>query len=288
MSDGRKDEAAEDDVGAPGADGADAAAGAGRDDGDAAAPAEPANDAGDMLDRAGIDAEGPRPPATDHVRILEAVLFAAEEPLDEASLKERLPAGANVKAVLARLADDYAERGIRLARIADRWTFHTAPDLAPVLRREREVPRKLSRAAVETLAVIAYHQPVTRAEIEEIRGVSLSKGTLDVLLQSGWVRLRGRRKVPGRPVTYGTSDEFMLHFALESLDDLPGIEELRAAGLLDLSRDAELGFPAPGEAPPGEEVGLDDSEEEERPEPDPDADTDTASSDDDGAEPRQG
>lgn len=221
----------------------------------------------DMLDRAGIGPVQARPPMAEHVRILEAVLFAAEEPLDEASLRERLPAGVDVRAVLARLAGDYAERGIRLARIAERWAFHTAPDLAPLLRREREVPRKLSRAAVETLAVIAYHQPVTRAEIEEIRGVSLSKGTLDVLLQSGWVRLRGRRKVPGRPVTYGTSDEFMIHFALESLDDLPGIEELRAAGLLDLSRDGELGFPAPGEAPPGEEVGLDDHDED-----DPEAD----------------
>ncbi|MEQ8344462.1 MAG: SMC-Scp complex subunit ScpB [Sneathiellaceae bacterium] len=242
-----------------------AAEGPGDEDRDAAAqdPATDAADRTDMLDRAGLAVVQDRPPTAEHVRILEAVLFAAEEPLDEASLRERLPAGVDLKAVLARLAGDYAERGIRLARIADRWAFHTAPDLAPLLRREREVPRKLSRAAVETLAVIAYHQPVTRAEIEEIRGVSLSKGTLDALLLSGWVRLRGRRKVPGRPVTYGTTDEFMIHFALESLDDLPGIEELRAAGLLDLSRDAELGFPAPGEAPPGEEVGLDDADEDD-------------------------
>lgn len=205
----------------------------------------------------------PKAEQAQHMRILEAVLFAAEEPLDEATLKERLPAGANVKAALAALAEDYAGRGVRLARVAERWAFHTAPDLAPLLRREREVPRKLSRAAVETLAVIAYHQPVTRAEIEEIRGVSLSKGTLDVLLQTEWIRLRGRRKVPGRPVTYGTTDAFMIHFGLEDLDDLPGLEELRAAGLLDLNRDTELGFPAPGEAPPGEETDLADEERDE-------------------------
>lgn len=224
-----------------------------------------AGDAGDMLRRAGMAEEQRRPPRSDLVRILEAVLFAAEEPLDEATLREHLPPGTNVRAVLAQLADDYADRGVRLARVAERWAFHTAPDLAPVLRREREVPRRLSRAAVETLAVIAYHQPVTRAEIEEIRGVSLSKGTLDVLLQSDWVRIRGRRKAPGRPVTYGTTDAFLIHFGLESLDDLPGIEELRAAGLLVLSREADLGFPAPGEAPPGEEVELDEIEEDEAP-----------------------
>ena len=198
-----------------------------------------------------------------HVRMAEALLFAAVEPLDQATLQTRLPEGADIEAILAELGAHYEGRGVTLLKVAGRWTFATAPDLAFLLQQHRQVLRKLSRAAVETLAIIAYHQPVTRAEIEEIRGVQISKGTLDVLMEAGWIRLRGRRRVPGRPVTYGTSEDFLIHFGLESLQDLPGIEELKAAGLLDRQVTAEsLYGPAPGESPPGEEAGLDDPEDD--------------------------
>jgi segregation and condensation protein B len=197
-----------------------------------------------------------------HVRMAEALLFAAVEPLDEGTLKMRLPEDADIEAVLADLSAHYQGRGVTLHKLAGRWTFATAPDLAFLLQQHRQVMRKLSRAGVETLAIIAYHQPVTRAEIEEIRGVQISRGTLDVLLEAGWIRLRGRRRVPGRPVTYGTSDDFLIHFGLESLQDLPGVEELKAAGLLDRQVTAESLFgPALGESPPGEEEGLDDAED---------------------------
>ncbi|WP_119422802.1 SMC-Scp complex subunit ScpB [Desertibaculum subflavum] len=201
-----------------------------------------------------------------HIRIAEALLFAAAEPLDENTLAQRLPEDASVPDVLAALAAQYDGRGVGLQKLAGRWAFVTAPDLAPLLSRYKEVPRKLSRAAVETLAIIAYHQPVTRAEIEEVRGVALSKGTLDLLLETGWIRMRGRRRVPGRPVTYGTSDDFLVHFGLDSLQDLPGIDELKAAGLLDpgLRRDAMAG-PLPGESPAeaDSEDSLDEPEETE-------------------------
>jgi len=190
------------------------------------------------------------------LRLLEALLFAAAEPLDEASLASRLPEGADLPSLLEELAAIYANRGVHLARSGRKWAFRTAPDMAPFLRTEKAVARRLSSAAVETLAIIAYHQPVTRAEIEEVRGRSLSRGTLDVLLEAGWVRPRGRRRTPGRPVTWGTTDAFLDHFGLESLDDLPGIEEMKAAGLLD-SRPAIAAYgprPAGSEAPaqPGE------------------------------------
>jgi segregation and condensation protein B len=199
-----------------------------------------------------------------HVRMAEALLFAAVEPLDEDTLKTRLPEGADVPAVLAELVAHYENRGVALIKVAGRWTFATAPDLAFLLQEHRQVTRKLSRAAVETLAIIAYHQPVTRAEIEEIRGVQISKGTLDVLVEAGWIRLRGRRRVAGRPITYGTSDEFLIHFGLASIQDLPGIEELKAAGLLDRQVTAEGLFgPAPGESPAGIEDSLDESDDRE-------------------------
>ncbi|MFQ5957783.1 MAG: SMC-Scp complex subunit ScpB [Alphaproteobacteria bacterium] len=166
------------------------------------------------------------------LRLLEALLFAASEPLDEGTLAERLPCDADVAALLARLKDDYADRGVNLVRVGGKWALCTAADLAPYLRRHVDVPRKLSRAAVETLAIIAYHQPVTRAEIEEMRGVSLSRGTLDILLEAGWIRPKGRRNTPGRPATWVTTDAFLAHFGLDSVGDLPGVEELRAAGLL--------------------------------------------------------
>src|SRR5437764_6329677 len=170
----------------------------------------------------------------DQQRVLEALLFAAPAPLSEAELAERLGVDADIAGLLHELAGSYAERGINLVRLAGGWTFRTAPDLAAFLVSERPVSRKLSRAAVETLAIIAYHQPVTRAEIEAIRGVALARGTLDRLLEAGWVRPRGRRDSPGRPLNWATTPAFLAHFGLDSLNEWPGVDELRAAGLLDI------------------------------------------------------
>jgi len=185
-------------------------------------------------------AEEARP---EELRLLEAMLFASAEPLDETSLAARLPAGVDVPAALTRLQQDYAARGVNLVRVGGKWTFRTAGDLSWLLSKETIETRKLSRAAIETLAIIAYHQPVTRSEIEDIRGVSTSKGSVDVLLETGWIRPRGRRRAPGRPVTYGTTDMFLSHFGLEALDDLPGLEELKGSGLLDGR--LPPGFPVP-------------------------------------------
>ncbi len=168
-----------------------------------------------------------------HLRLLEAILFAAADPVPERVLVDRLPDGADVGALLEHLGAHYSGRGVNLVKAGQAWALRTAPDLARFLTRETEVERRLSRAAVETLAIIGYHQPVTRAEIEEIRGVGLSRGTLDMLFEQGWIRPKGRRRTPGRPVTWGTTDAFLDHFGLESLGDLPGIDELKAAGLLD-------------------------------------------------------
>jgi segregation and condensation protein B len=168
-----------------------------------------------------------------HLRMLEAILFAASEPLDEATLKDRLPEGADVSRLIADMTAAYANRGVNVVAVAGKWALRTAPDLGFLLQAHATEQRRLSRAAMETLAIVAYHQPVTRAEIEDIRGVSISKGTLDILLELGWIRMRGRRRVPGRPVTYGTSEQFLTHFNLDALTDLPGLEELKAAGLLD-------------------------------------------------------
>lgn len=169
----------------------------------------------------------------DPTRLVEAILFASPEPVPERALKERLAAGTDVKAVLAELQSLYATRGVNLVRVGASWAFRTAPDLGAFLNVATEVARKLTKATVETLAIVAYHQPVTRAEIEEIRGVSLSKGTLDALLEAGWIKPRGRRETPGRPMTWGTTDAFLDHFGLETIKDLPGLAELKAAGLLD-------------------------------------------------------
>jgi segregation and condensation protein B len=185
----------------------------------------------------------------EELRILEALLFAAEEPLDEKVLAARLPAGIDVRALLVRLQKDYEPRGVNLVRVGGKWSLRTASDLAWLLTRESVVTRKLSRAAVETLSIVAYHQPVTRAEIEEIRGVTTSKGTLDVLLETGWIRLRGRRKAPGRPVTYGTTETFLSHFGLDVLADLPGLDELKGAGLVEQSIAAGLTVPVPSDDP---------------------------------------
>jgi segregation and condensation protein B len=190
-----------------------------------------------------------KPERAEELRILEALLFAAEAPLDEKILSARLPAGVDVSGLLTQLQREYAPRGVNLVRIGNKWTLRTASDLAWLLTHEAVVTRKLSRAAIETLAIVAYHQPVTRAEIEEIRGVTTSKGTLDVLLETGWIRLRGRRKAPGRPVTYGTSEAFLSHFGLEGLTDLPGLDELKGAGLIEPSMPAGFTVPVPSDDP---------------------------------------
>ncbi len=185
----------------------------------------------------------------EELRLLEAMLFASAEPLDEKSLAERLPQDVDVHAALLRLQEDYATRGVNLVRIGGKWTFRTASDLSWLLSKETVETRKLSRAAIETLAIIAYHQPVTRAEIEEIRGVTTSKGSVDVLLETGWIRPRGRRKSPGRPVTYGTSETFLSHFGLDAVSDLPGLEELKGSGLLDGRLPPSFSVPMPSDDP---------------------------------------
>ena len=185
----------------------------------------------------------------EELRLLEALLFASSEPLDTATLAKRMPEGIDVKAALAQLQAEYATRGVNLVRVANKWTFRTAGDLAWLMTRESTETRRLSRAAIEVLSIIAYHQPVTRAEIEEIRGVVTSKGTLDVLLETGWIKPRGRRKTPGRPLTFGTTDAFLSQFSLEQLSDLPGLEELKGTGLLDSRLPTGFNVPTPSDDP---------------------------------------
>ncbi|HWU19677.1 MAG TPA: SMC-Scp complex subunit ScpB [Devosia sp.] len=180
-----------------------------------------------------------------HLRILEALLFASKEPLDANSLLAYLGEGADIGALLLTLQSRYASRGVNLVRRADKWAFRTAEDLGFLLRREEQETRPLSRAALETLAIIAYHQPATRAEIEEVRGVATGKGTIDLLLEAGWIRMRGRRRTPGRPVTYGTTETFLDHFGLEALSDLPGLDELKGSGLLSNRLPPTLQIPLP-------------------------------------------
>ena len=199
-----------------------------------------------MLSDEPEDAGAVRP---EELRLLEAMLFASAEPLDEAALATRLPEDVDLQAALARLQADYAPRGVNLVRVAGKWMFRTAGDLTWLLSKEIVESRKLSRAAIETLAIIAYHQPVTRAEVEDIRGVSTSKGSVDVLLQTGWIRPRGRRKAPGRPVTYGTTETFLSHFGLDVLGDLPGLEELKGSGLLEGRLPAGFSVPVPSDDP---------------------------------------
>lgn len=212
------------------------------------------------------------PLAAMHLRMVEAILFAAAEPLDEDSIIERMPPDTNVPGLLQELAEVYAKRGVNLVKIAGKWVFRTAPDLAHVLQKHAVEQKRLSRAALETLAIVAYHQPVTRAEIEEIRGVTINKGTLDILLELGWVKMRGRRRVPGRPVTYGTSDDFLAHFGLDKVSDLPGLDELRAAGLMEGRIPPSFNVPSPNDSLSMDEDPLDaddtgDLFEPEAPEP---------------------
>ena len=184
----------------------------------------------------------------DDVRIAEAMVFASAEPVEETMIAANLSEGADVRAVMDELQRLYAGRGVNLVRVARRWMFRTAGDLSWLLARDREEKRKLSRAALETLAIVAYHQPVTRADIEEIRGVAVSKGALDVLMEAGWVRMRGRRKAPGRPITYGTTSQFLVEFGIDAIADLPGLDELRGAGLFDGKLPAGYDLPQPDDA----------------------------------------
>jgi segregation and condensation protein B len=182
------------------------------------------------------------------VRIIEALVFASSEPLEEQTIAKRLRTGCDVKAALAEVQRQYAARGVNFVRLAGRWMFRTSPDMAWLLAREDQEKRKMSRAAIETLAIIAYHQPVTRADIEHIRGVSVSKGAVDALLEAGWIRLRGRRKAPGRPVTFGTTSAFLIHFGLDAIGDLPGVEELKDAGMFDGKLPQGFGVPRPDDS----------------------------------------
>ncbi len=191
------------------------------------------------------------------IRGAEAILFASAQPVGADELAERLAPGTDVPQVLVDLRTIYASRGVNLVEVAGKWMFRTAPDLAHLLTREQVEPKKLSRAALETLAIIAYHQPVTRAEIEEIRGVSTNKGTLDVLMETGWIRMRGRRRTPGRPLTYGTTEAFLVHFGLDAVTDLPGVDDLKAAGFLE------------GAVPPGFRVPVPNASDALMPDEDP-------------------
>ena len=201
------------------------------------------------------------------IRIIEALLFSAKTPLSVEMISKHIPEVEGITDLLRDLAAYYSERGVNLVNVGGGWTFRTAPELAPVLRREAEVQRKLSRAALETLAIVAYHQPVTRAEIEQIRGVTVSKGTLDILFDMGWIAPRGRRRTPGRPVTWVATDVFLEHFGLAEIGDLPGVDELRAAGLLEnttpplIIAESELGFAEEDEEDDGLELELGEEEE---------------------------
>ena len=201
-----------------------------------------------------------------NLRVLEAVLFASSEPLDANSLLAYLGEGADIANLLMTLQQRYAGRGVNLVQRGDKWAFRTAEDLSFLLRREEQETRPLSRAALETLSIIAYHQPSTRAEIEEVRGVATGKGTIDLLMEAGWIRMRGRRRTPGRPVTYGTTDAFLDHFGLESLSDLPGLEELKGAGLLSGRLPPSMQIPLPFDGALREDedpLGPDDVDDED-------------------------
>src|SRR6185369_8558519 len=201
----------------------------------------------EVVDEMAAEGETPPQDRPEELRLIEALLFAAGEPLDEKTLRQRLPEGVDIASAMRRLQAEYAPRGVNLMRIAGKWTFRTANDLAWLLARESAEPKKLSRAANETLAIIAYHQPVTRAEIEDIRGVTVSKGTIDVLMETGWIRPRGRRKAPGRPLTFGTTQAFLEHFGLEAIGDLPGLDELKGTGLLDGRLPSGFSVPLPSD-----------------------------------------
>ena len=188
----------------------------------------------------------------EQIRAIEALLFASSDPLDEKTLMEILPANADISIILEKIVKSYEGRGIELKRVNNKWMFKTASDLSFIMQKEAKIQKKLSKAGLETLSIIAYHQPVSRAEIEEIRGVSVSPGTIDSLLEVNWIKIKGRRKSPGNPITYGTSEEFLVHFDLESVKDLPGIDELKSTGLLDSNLPPDM-FPINDDIEPIEE-----------------------------------
>ena len=215
----------------------------------------PSEIASDAAPEAGINPE--------HVRMIEALLFASTEPLDAKALAASLPEGADVQVILKELQEIYEKRGVTLVCVSGKWQFRTAPDLAFLLRKEQPEQKRLSRAAIETLAIIAYHQPVTRAEIEDIRGVAVSKGTIDVLMEVGWVKIRGRKRTPGRPVTYGTTESFLVQFGLESVGHLPGLDELKAAGFLEALPPSGFDVPNPSDELSSDEDPYDPDEPED-------------------------
>ena len=212
-----------------------------------------------------MDAESPQEGSKanpEHLRMVEALLFAASEPLDQKSLSTSLPEGADVPGLLKALQEAYEKRGVNLCCVAGKYQFRTASDLAFLLRKEQPEQKRLSKAAIETLAIIAYHQPVTRAEIEDIRGVAISKGTIDMLMEIGWIKIRGRKRTPGRPVTYGTTEAFLVQFGLESVAHLPGVEELKAAGFLEAMPPSGFDVPNPSDALAPDEDPYDPNEPE--------------------------
>lgn len=220
-----------------------------------AAAANETPDAAEAVGEDSSDAVWSAAQMAEHLRMAEALLFAAVEPLDEEAIAARLPAGADIKTLIETLMRQYENRGVNLSRAAGKYRFVTAPDVAHVLEREKIEPKKLTRAALETLAIIAYHQPCTRADIEDVRGVAVSPGSLDQLMEIGWIRMRGRRRsAPGRPILYGTTQTFLEHFNLESVSDLPGMADLKAAGLLDARLPPGFSVPAPTDDFTGEDA----------------------------------
>jgi segregation and condensation protein B len=212
-----------------------------------------------------MDAEvsGKEPEANpEHLRMVEALLFAASEPLDQKALSTSLPEGADVPGLIKALQQVYEKRGVNLCCVAGKYQFRTAADLAFLLRKEQPEQKRLSKAAIETLAIIAYHQPVTRAEIEDIRGVAMSKGTIDMLMEIGWIKIRGRKRTPGRPVTYGTTEAFLVQFGLESVAHLPGVDELKAAGFLEAIPPSGFDVPNPSDELAADEDPYDPNEPE--------------------------
>ena len=209
-----------------------------------------------------LDAETETPAVAnpEHLRMVEALLFAASEPLDVKALSTSLPEGADVPGLLTALEEVYEKRGVNLCKVAGKYQFRTAADLAFLLRKEQPEQKRLSKAAIETLAIIAYHQPVTRAEIEDIRGVAMSKGTIDMLMEIGWIKIRGRKRTPGRPVTYGTTEPFLVQFGLESVAHLPGTDELKAAGFLEAMPPSGFDVPNPSDELSADEDPYDPNE----------------------------
>ena len=189
---------------------------------------------------------------SDQIRAVEALLFAASDPLDEKTLKDMLPVNTDIEEIMNNLLSLYKGRGVELKKVNNKWMFKTASDLSFIMQKEAKIQKKLSKAALETLSIIAYHQPVSRAEIEEIRGVTVSSGTIDTLMEINWVKIKGRRKTPGNPITYGTTDEFLVHFDLENTKELPGIDELKSTGLLDSNLPPDM-YPIDDDLEPIEE-----------------------------------